>query len=325
LVRLGRSLLLGTAAGFLAALGFDAYHVFIGSNAHTVLTGRVYRCAQPSGPEVEKLVQKFGVRTVVNLRGGCDSLPWYLDECRATHHLGVCQEDVRFSAGHLPSTAEARRLLEVLDRSEYPILFHCRRGADRTGLASAMVLLLQPSTPLDKARRQLSLRYGHAALGRPAYLDGFLDLYEEYLHNQGLAHSSARFRAWLEHGYCPAECRSALQAIDWPTSVNKDEPMALRIRATNTSVRPWRFRPGNNAGVHAEFTVLDVQGIIVANGRAGLFDAEIAPAENIDLVLPIPPLHHPGRYLLQVDMVSEQHCEFHQAGSEILEQEVEVR
>ncbi len=324
-MRLGRSLLLGTAAGLLAALGFDAYHVFIGSNEHVVLPGRVYRCAQPSGPEVEKMVQKFGVRTVVNLRGSCDPFPWYLDECRATHRRDVSQEDIRFSAGHLPSTDEVSRLLEVLDRSEYPILFHCRRGADRTGLASAIVLLLQTTTPLDKARQQLALRYGHVAIGRPAYLDSFLDLYEEHLRGQGLAHSPAYFREWLEHGYCPAECRSALEAIDWPANLKKDEATALRLRATNTSVRPWRFRPGTNAGVHAEFTVLDEQGTLIANGRAGLFDTEVAPAQSIELVLPIPALHKPGRYLLQVDMVNEQHCEFHQAGSEILEQEVEVR
>src|SRR5262249_29836647 len=151
------------------------------------------------------------------------------------------------------------------DRSEYPLLFHCRRGADRTGLASAMVLLLQTSTSLDEARRQLALRYGHVAIGRPAYLNEFLDLYEEDLHDQGIIHSPSHFRAWLEDGYCPAECRSALEAIAWPTSVDKDESMALRIRATNTSVRPWRFRPGMNAGVHAEFTVLDGEGSLVAN------------------------------------------------------------
>jgi protein tyrosine phosphatase (PTP) superfamily phosphohydrolase (DUF442 family) len=323
--RLGPLVLRGCAAGLLLALVLEAFHVFFGANAHVVLPGQVYRSAQLSGPQLESMIQKLGVRTVVNLRGCCDPLAWYVDECRATHHLGVAQEDIRFSAGHLPSTLEVRRFLEVLDHSEYPLLFHCRRGADRTGMASAMVRLLQTSDTVDQARRQLGLRYGHVAIGRPAYLDRFLDLYEEFLRDHGLAHSPANFRYWIEHGYCPAECRCVLEAVNWPSCWKTGEPTALHLRATNTSVRPWRLRPGANAGVHAEFTVLDDQGTIVACGRAGLFDAVVAPEESIDLILPIPAIRQAGHYLLQVDMVNEQHCEFHQAGSEILEQTIEVQ
>src|SRR5262249_5725542 len=156
---------------------------------HTVVPGRVYRSAQQSGPELEHTIARFGIRTVVNLRGNCDPLSWYLDECRATHNGNVSQEDIRFSAGHLPSPHEVRRLLEVLDRSQYPILLHCRRGADRTGVASAMVLLLQTTQGLPQTRHELGPRYGHLAIGRPAYLDGFLDLYQEFLQNEELTHA----------------------------------------------------------------------------------------------------------------------------------------
>src|SRR5262249_41159099 len=140
----------------------EAVRVFFGANFHAVLPGRVYRCAQPSARALEELVARHGIRTVVNLRGCCDPFPWYLAQARATHRLDVCQEDICLSAGRLPSAPELRRLVEVIDRGEYPLLLHCRRGADRTGLASAVVLLLQPGVPLSQARRQLGLRYGHA-------------------------------------------------------------------------------------------------------------------------------------------------------------------
>src|SRR5262249_59889867 len=99
---------------------------------------------------LERLIQAYGIRTVVNLRGSCLGFDWYRDECRVTHALDVCQEDVCFSAGRLPSTHEVRRLLEVVERSEPPLLLHCQRGADRTGLASAVVLLLQTDVGLDQ-------------------------------------------------------------------------------------------------------------------------------------------------------------------------------
>jgi len=318
-------LLWGCVLGIVAAVGTEAYHVLIGSNFHTVLAGRVYRCAQPSGHDVERRVHDWRIRTVINLRGCCDPWPWYVDEARATHRSNVAQEDIRFSAGHLPSVDEVRRLVEALDMVEYPILLHCRRGADRTGVASAVVLLLQTPATLDQARRQLSARYGHVAVGRPAFLNTFFDLYQEYLESRGLAHAPEIFRQWAMHEYCPAECRCTLEALGWPTSVDKDEQAIFRIRSRNISMRPWRFCAGSNAGIHGEITVLDELGVMAFAGRAGLFDAQVAPQQSIELTFVIPPIHKPGRYLVQVDMVDEQHCEFRQAGSEVLEQDIEVR
>ncbi len=320
-----RLLLAGCAIGLASALAFEAGRIFVGSNLHVVLPGRVYRSAQPSGADVERRIRDLGIRTIVNLRGTADPASWYLEEARATHQGNVAQEDIRFSAGHLPSPNEVRRFLQVLERSEYPVLLHCRRGSDRTGVASAIVLLLQTSQSVTEAEHQLGLRYGHVAVGRPAFLNGFLGLYKEFLREKGLTHTPEHFREWIEHGYCPAECRCLLERIDWPSYLKKDEACGLRVRVENTSVRNWRFAPGSNAGIHAELAILDERGILVATARGGMFHAEVPPQQSIELVLPVPPIHHPGRYLLQVDMVDEQHCEFHQAGSDILEEEIEVR
>jgi protein tyrosine phosphatase (PTP) superfamily phosphohydrolase (DUF442 family) len=320
-----RAILCGCLIGALVAAGAEVYHVFLGTNYHRIIPDRVYRSAQLSATELEERLSSNGIRTVVNLRGSCDPCPWYLDESRVTSRLNVCQEDICFSAGHLPSVYEVRRLVEVLDRTEYPILLHCRRGADRTGMTAAIVLLSQTAASLRQARGQLGLRYGHLALGRPANLDGFLDLYAAWLHNQGLAHAPAVFRRWVEEGYCPAECRCEISALEVPTTIVRGEPFAVRARFRNTSIRRWRLRAGSNAGIHASYDLWDPFGKQLLAGRAGLFDAEVAPLETIDLTLALPGLPNPGTYRLQVDMVDEQHCYFHQAGSEPLELELDVR
>lgn len=319
-----RAILWGCLISALLAAGVEAYCVFLGSNFHTIIPSRVYRSAQLSATELEQTLLAKGIRTVVNLRGCCDPNPWYLDESRVTNRLNVCQEDICFSAGHLPSVSEVRRLAEVLDRTEYPILLHCRRGADRTGMTAAVVLLLQSPGSLRHARTQLGLRYGHVALGRPANLDRFLDLYAEWLQSEGLAHAPATFRRWLKDDYCPAECRCAITAFDVPTPIVRGEPFVVRARFRNTSIRPWHFRAGSNAGIHGSYILWDPFGNELLSGRCGLFDAEVAPNETIDLTLALPALQNPGTYRLQIDMVDEQHCYFHQAGSEPLEQELEV-
>jgi hypothetical protein len=315
----------GALAGLVLACAAEAGRVFVADNFHAVEAGQFYRCAQPSPAHLEELIRAHGIRTVVNLRGCCSSFDWYRNECRASAKLDVCQEDICFSAGRLPSVGELRRLVEVLDRSERPLLFHCQHGADRTGLASAVALLLTTDLPFDEARRQLGPRYGHVALGRPGNLDLFFDLYREWLAREGIEHSRDNFRRWATHDYCPGVCRAEIEPLDLPRAVPAGEPFGGRVRCRNTSGRPWHFWPRVNAGVHATFVVTDAWGRTLTVGRAGLFEAEVAPGDSIDLTLPVPALHVPGLYTLAVDMMDEQQCSFFQVGSEPLEWEFEVR
>ena len=62
-------------------VGAEAGRVLLGSNFHTVLPGRVYRGAQPSAADVDRLAKDYGVKTIVNLRGSGIPNGWYMDEC----------------------------------------------------------------------------------------------------------------------------------------------------------------------------------------------------------------------------------------------------
>ena len=49
-----------------------------------------------------------------------------------------------------------RGLRAVLEGIEWPVLFHCGSGVDRTGLAAAMVLLLEGNHSPAEVERQVS-------------------------------------------------------------------------------------------------------------------------------------------------------------------------
>jgi len=319
-----RWLLLGTLLP-LGFAGVEAGHVLWNGNVHALLPERVYRCGQQSPEGLRRLVERFGIRTVVNLRGCCEGIAWYEAECRATQQLDVAQEDVCLSAGRLPAPQAVRRLMEVFDRSRYPWLLHCRRGADRTGLASAAVLLLQTDATLTEARRQLGLRYGHLALGRPAELDRFFDLYADWLRSRNQQHSPDSFRRWSSHEYTAGETMGRLDWLERTNSQRSHEPIAFRLRAWNTSALPWRMSPSFTAGVHLRYLVWNERGEQVAGGRAGLFEAEVAPGSAVDITVPLPALAIPGRYRVFFDLIDEQRCLFFQTGSEPLEGEFLVR
>src|SRR5206468_6419722 len=132
------------------------------------------------------------------------------------------------------------------------------------------------------------------------------------------------FRQWLLNGYCPAECRCEISA-SIPPAIVRGKPFTVRARFRNTSIRPWHLRAGSNAGIHGSYLLWDPLGNVVVSARSGLFDAEVRPGESIDLTLAFPALENSGKYRLQIDMVSERHCVFHQAGAEPLEQDLSVR
>jgi hypothetical protein len=313
-------------AGLLLAAGLYVGYVLAGPNFHTVLPGLVYRCAQPSEAKLIQFIRRYGIRTVVNLRG-LDPQEWYLDESRATNRHNVAEEDIGFSANRLPSVVGLRQLVEIVDRAECPLLFHCHKGADRTGMASAIALLLKTDKPLEEARVQLGPRYGHLPLGRTAHIDHFFDLYQEWLDAQGLKHAPDVFRRWATREYCPGECRCALEVLvpsAQPLRVKGGKYVTFPVRCRNTSIKPWRMRPGSNAGIHVSCVVLDDDGHIAAESRAGRFEATVAPGEHVDVTLVLHAPVPPGRYEMRVDMVDEQHGYFMQFGSEPLVWKLEV-
>ena len=320
-----RALSFGLLMGVGSAAGVEISRLCLTHNLHAVIPGKVYRSAQLTPTDLEKVVRAHGIRTVVNLRGVCDPTPWYLQECRATHELEIQQADICLSAGRLPSDVELRRLVRTLDETEYPILLHCFRGADRTGMASALVLLLQGEVTFAEARRQLGPRYGHARIGRPAYLDQFLDSYGVWLEKKNRIHSPAAIREWLNHGYVPENLRCHLEPSNLPEHIPVGTPSSIHIRAENTGSKSWRLRPGTNAGTHLRYLLWDPDGSLVTEERSGLFEATVAPQQSVDLVLSVPAPQKAGRYHLFVDMIDEQHCSFHQTGSEPLELDLLAR
>ena len=177
----------------LLAAGVEMVNVAVGGHVHEVIPGVVYRCSHPSPKRLEALVKRHGIRTVVNLRGCCDPSPWYVEESRATLELDLSQEDLPFSACRLPSVPVIRELVDVFDHSERPILVHCHQGIDRTGMASALALLLYTDSSLDEALHQLGPRYGHLPLGRTGNIDRFFELYREWLAGKGTTHSRRTF------------------------------------------------------------------------------------------------------------------------------------
>ncbi|SIQ95240.1 Protein tyrosine/serine phosphatase [Rhizobium sp. RU35A] len=145
------SALLGAYFGFLQLTG----------NFAPVIAGEVYRSAQPTPADLRRYVERYGIRSVINLRGRNDGNGWYDREVDASRRLGVQHIDFAMSARKSLDRAEMEQLIEVMRNAPKPVLIHCNAGADRSGLASALYLAAIAGQPQALAARQLSFYFGH--------------------------------------------------------------------------------------------------------------------------------------------------------------------
>jgi Tyrosine phosphatase family len=182
--------------------------VFIGWNQATHNLGvlqpkRIYRSGQMPAGALSRTLRDYQIRTVLNLRGPNPGESWYRDELAATLAAGATQVDLPWSSCVWMSRIQLRTLIRTLDTCDYPLIMHCAWGSERTGLASAIVKLLQPGQTLADARDQLVLRHLYVRLGDGRIMAEFLDQYEEWLRRNRQGHSPEVFRSWAAQGYVP--------------------------------------------------------------------------------------------------------------------------
>ncbi|KQS76301.1 protein tyrosine phosphatase [Rhizobium sp. Leaf384] len=137
--------------------------ILLTDNFHEVIPGQLYRSAQPSGADLSEYKSRYGIRTVINLRGEGSSA-WYRDEVEAAAREGMVHIDFRMSAFKALTLEENYALIAILRDSPKPILIHCKSGADRTGLASVIYASQVAGEDAETAGRQLSIAYGHIAI-----------------------------------------------------------------------------------------------------------------------------------------------------------------
>lgn len=160
LSRYGKAALRLFGLFLLTAGGYFLYLQATGNFA-TVVAGEVYRSSQPSAQSITELEKQYGIRTILNLRGKADSSKWYADEVQQAKSLNIVHINFKMSAGRELSPEKAKDLIAIMRDAPKPLLIHCRAGADRTGLASALYLAAVAGKDEEAAEGQLSLLYGH--------------------------------------------------------------------------------------------------------------------------------------------------------------------
>jgi protein tyrosine phosphatase (PTP) superfamily phosphohydrolase (DUF442 family) len=180
---------------------------FLYPNRHAV-AARAWRSSQPAPHEIA-LFARRGIRTVINLRGYRDCGSYRLERAACLRH-GIELIDFPARSRAAPDPAFFHKAKALFEGVEYPIVMHCKSGADRVGLMSVLYLILAEGRPAEEARRQLSLRYGHIAEADTGILDAVIDSYIAYNSRTPVA-----FLDWVDTVYDPRALKARFAARTW--------------------------------------------------------------------------------------------------------------
>ncbi len=172
------------------------------NNTHQI-SERMWRTYQPSPLALEQWAER-GIKTVLNLRGmrtepDQDGL-YFLEEEACQKH-GIELIPFRAFSREAPTKEFIFGIKEIFERIEYPAILHCKSGADRAGVTSALFMFLYEGRPLDEALEQLSFKYGHVKQGKTGIIDYFFDLYKEAAASEGAEPTEQHFLSWVENDY----------------------------------------------------------------------------------------------------------------------------
>jgi protein tyrosine phosphatase (PTP) superfamily phosphohydrolase (DUF442 family) len=171
------------------------------------ISDEAWRSNQPTPGRIAAAA-KNGIKTIINLRGPRNDGGWRLENEACQNH-GLTLVDFTIRSRAVPDAATIHAAKTLFENVEYPILMHCKSGADRAGIMAALYLLLRQSASLDEASKQLSFKYLHVRQAKTGLLDIFLETYRPF------EASGMSFIGWVDQHLDPAAITSQFQSKGW--------------------------------------------------------------------------------------------------------------
>ena len=185
----------------IAVVGGSYGAMIARGNFHEVVPQRIYRSGQPTPERLRAWINRYGLKTVVNLRG--PTAPGAAEERALAESMGVDAVFVELNAYKLLPGRKLAQLLDVLQTARQPVLLHCYHGVDRAGTAAALAAWLLGYQPYDRAKWQAYVPPGPwKRLNGSSHISDVLALYEDFCRERGLSPDDpSLFQHWAREIY----------------------------------------------------------------------------------------------------------------------------
>lgn len=185
----------------IAVVG-GSYGVMIArGNFHEVVPQRIYRSGQPTPEQLRAWIDRYGLKTIVNLRG--PTAPGAAEEKALATSMGVDVVCLPLNAYKLLSGRKLVQLLDALQTAKQPMLLHCYHGVDRAGTAAALAAWLLGGRPYERARWQAYVPPGPwKRLNGSSHISDVLTFYEDFCRARGVSPDDpSLFQHWAREIY----------------------------------------------------------------------------------------------------------------------------
>ena len=163
-------------------------------NFHRI-SDEAYRSSQPTMWQLRRTVKKYGIKTILNLKGVNENSAYLAFEREQVEKLGIKMVDVEIFSRETPDPARVRRAKEVFESIEYPMWMHCKAGADRTGVYATFFQHFHLHIPIEETDQLKFWPYGHSRHSNAGKIDNYLDHYVAY-HQE---HPDVDLLEWAEN------------------------------------------------------------------------------------------------------------------------------
>ena len=143
----------------------------------------------------------------------CADEAYYWLEKDACDRLGLTLIDAPLDSRDPPQRDRIHRARDLFKTIQYPVLIHCKSGADRAGMMAVFYRHFHLGEPISVAMKQLSKKYLHSREGLTGVLDYTLEKYVNEVEPRGIS-----FIDWIDSpDYDPQAIRAEFKAGWWGT------------------------------------------------------------------------------------------------------------
>lgn len=131
-------------------------------NFHEVVPKKVFRSGQLNKEELAHYVNKYNIKTVIDLRkSGDKENEQRFSERKLLTSLGVEYEWIPMVGSNTRQYDSIEKFISLSEEKKEPLLIHCSSGTHRTGVMTAIWLMINNEMSPEEAIKQLSPEYGY--------------------------------------------------------------------------------------------------------------------------------------------------------------------
>lgn len=163
-------------------------------NFHRI-SDEAYRSSQPTMWQIRRMVKKYGIKTIINLKGANPGSAYWAFEREQCEELGIRLVDVQIYSRGFPEAERLQHAKRVFEEAEYPIWIHCKAGADRAGIYSTLYQYFRQHIPIEQTDQLRLWPFGHIRHSSAGKIDFYFDTYLDYRKD----HPDVELLDWAEN------------------------------------------------------------------------------------------------------------------------------